>query len=63
MVTKEFLAGLKTEGLVTMIRQHIISEWGAEGAEEKVLICNPCNLNYNILDRLEKHERRQRLLA
>ena len=44
VVTKEFLAGLKTEGLVTMIRQHIISEWGAEGAEEKVLICNPCNL-------------------
>ena len=44
VVTKEFLAGWKTEGLVTMIRQHIISEWGAEGAEEKVLICNPCNL-------------------
>ena len=44
MVTKEFLAGLKTEGLVTMMRQHIISEWGAEGAEEKVLICNPCKL-------------------
>ena len=63
MVTKEFLAGWKTEGLVTMIRQHIISEWGAEGAEEKVLICNPCNLNSNILDRLEKHERRRMLLA
>ena len=37
VVTKEFLTGVKTEGLVTMIRQHLISEWGAEGSEEKVI--------------------------
>ena len=36
-MTKEFLTGVKTEGLVTMIRQHLISEWGAEGSEEKVV--------------------------
>jgi len=36
VVTKEFLTGVKTEGLVTMMRQHLISEWGAEGSEEKV---------------------------
>ena len=36
VVTKEFLSGVKTEGLVSMMRQHLISEWGAEGAEEKV---------------------------
>ena len=38
VVTKEFLTGVKTEGLVTMMRQHLISEWGAEGSEEKVII-------------------------
>merc|ERR1719346_839882 len=36
VVTKEFLSGVKIEGLVSMMRQHLISEWGAEGAEEKV---------------------------
>ena len=36
-MTKEFLTGVKTEGLVTMMRQHLISEWGAEGSEEKVI--------------------------
>lgn len=30
VITKEFLAGVKTEGLVSMVKQHIISEWGAE---------------------------------
>ena len=38
VLTNEFLTGVKTEGLVTMMRQHLISEWGAEGSEEKVII-------------------------
>ena len=29
-MTKEFLAGVKTEGLVSMLKQHIISDWGGE---------------------------------
>ena len=30
VVEKEFLAGVKTEGVVSMIKQHTISEWGHE---------------------------------
>ena len=35
VVEKEFLAGVKTEGVVSMIKQHTISEWGHE-VEEKI---------------------------
>ena len=35
VVEKEFLAGVKTEGVVSMIKQHTISEWG-QGVEEKI---------------------------
>ena len=35
VITKEFLAGVKTEGVVSMIKQHTISEWGQE-VEEKI---------------------------
>ena len=27
---KEFLAGVKTEGVVSMVRQHTISDWGRD---------------------------------
>ena len=30
VVLKEFLAGVKTEGVVSMVRQHTISDWGRE---------------------------------
>ena len=30
VVLKDFLAGVKTEGVVSMVRQHTISEWGQE---------------------------------
>ena len=30
VITKEFLAGVKTEGVVSMVRQFTISEWGRE---------------------------------
>ena len=30
VVLKEFLSGVKTEGVVSMVRQHTISEWGQE---------------------------------
>ena len=66
VVTKEFLTGVKTEGLVTMIRQHLISEWGAEGSEEKVVLacCWILSLRSPIIFlRWEKHERHQRLPA
>lgn len=36
VVTKEFLAGVKTEGLVSMLKQHIISDWGGEQVEGKI---------------------------
>ena len=30
VVLKDFLAGVKTEGVVSMVRQHTISAWGQE---------------------------------
>ena len=30
VVLKEFLAGVKTEGVVSMVRQHTISDWGRD---------------------------------
>ena len=30
VILKEFLAGVKTEGVVSMVRQHTISEWGRQ---------------------------------
>ena len=30
VVLKEFLAGVKTEGVVNMVRQHTISDWGRD---------------------------------
>ncbi len=30
VVLKEFLAGVKTEGVVSMVRQHTISDWGQD---------------------------------
>ena len=30
VVLKDFLAGVKTEGVVSMVRQHTISTWGQE---------------------------------
>jgi len=36
VVEKSFLAGVKTEGVVSMLTQHAISEWGAENLESKV---------------------------
>ena len=35
VVERGFLAGVKTEGLVSMIKQHTISEWGHE-VEERI---------------------------
>ena len=35
-MTKEFLAGVKTEGLVSMLKQHIISEWGGEQVDRRL---------------------------
>ena len=57
-MTKEFLAGVKTEGLVSMLKQHIISEWGGEQVdimfypfssliwEEFLLVNNHHNLHH-----------------
>ena len=28
VVLREFLAGVKTEGVVSMVKQHTISDWG-----------------------------------
>ena len=30
VILKEFLAGVKTEGVVSMVKQHTISDWGRE---------------------------------
>lgn len=30
VVLKEFLSGVKTEGVVSMVRQHTISDWGRD---------------------------------
>ena len=30
VILKEFLAGVKTEGVVSMVKQHTISDWGRD---------------------------------
>jgi len=36
VVAKEFLEGVKAEGVSSMMRQHTISEWGLEEVQEKI---------------------------